>query len=247
MVQNFVAGGAAINQICRTMNADLRVYEMALDEPTADFTEGPALGEATSVRALAYGMMAVEPGIDLLCVGEMGIANTTAASALACALFGGDPGDWVGPGTGVDRDGITRKRDVVAAGIARHRDVLSDPLQVLACLGGHELAGIAGAVLAARLARVPVLLDGFATTAAASVLEVLQPGLLDHCLVGHLSREPAHIRLCERIGKTPLLDLSMRLGEATGAALAIAVVRSAAACHAGMATFAEAGVSSKSE
>jgi len=247
MVKNFVAGGAAINQICRTMNADLRVYEMALDEPTADFTQEPALGEIACARALAYGMMAVEPGIDLLCVGEMGIANTTAASAVACALFGGEPSDWVGPGTGVDSDGIARKREVVAAGLARHRGILDDPLQVLACLGGHELAGIAGAVLAARLARVPVLLDGFATTVAAAVLESLKPGLLDHCLVGHLSKEPAHVRVCGRIDKKPLLDLSMRLGEATGAALAIAVVRAAAACHAGMATFAEAGVSGKSD
>jgi len=245
MVKNFVAGGAAINQICRTVDADLRVYEMALDEPTADFTTAEALGEAACVRALAYGMMAVEPGIDLLCLGEMGIANTTSASALASALFGGDPADWVGPGTGVEGAQLARKREVVAAGLARHRDRLSDPLMALACLGGHELAGIAGAVLAARLARVPVLLDGFTTTVAAAVLEALSPGLLDHCLVGHLSKEPAHARVCRRIGKTPLLDLGMRLGEGTGAALAVGLARAAVACHGGMATFAEAGVAGK--
>ena len=245
MVKNFVDGGAAINQICRTVNADLRVYEMALDEPTADFTQGPALNETACVQALAYGMMAVEPGVDLLCVGEMGIGNTTVASALASGLFGGDANDWVGPGTGVDGDRLARKREVVAAGLLRHRDFLSDPLQVLARLGGHEFAGIAGAVLAARLAQVPVLLDGFASTVAASVLECLKPGLLDHCLVGHLSKEPGHARVCGHIHKVPLLDLSMRLGEGTGAALAIGIVRAAAACHSGMATFANAGVSGK--
>ena len=245
MVKNFVDGGAAINQICRTVNADLRVYEMALDEPTADFTQAAALSETACVQALAYGMMAVEPGVDLLCIGEMGIGNTTAASAVAAALFGGDANDWVGPGTGVDGDRLARKREVVAAGLLRHRDFLSDPLQALARLGGHELAGIAGAVLAARLAQVPVLLDGFTSTVAAAVLECLKPGLLDHCLVGHLSKEPGHTRVCQHIGKAPILDLSMRLGEGTGAALAIGIVRAAAACHSGMATFTDAGVSGR--
>jgi nicotinate-nucleotide--dimethylbenzimidazole phosphoribosyltransferase len=160
-------------------------------------------------------------------------------------LFGGEAPDWVGPGTGVAGDQLARKREVVAAGIRLHRDRLSDPLAALACLGGHEIAGIAGAVLAARLARVPVLLDGFTATVAAAVLAALQPGLLDHCLVGHLSREPAHARVCERLGKQPLLDLAMRLGEGSGAALAIGLVRAAAACHSGMATFAQAGVSDK--
>lgn len=247
MVKNFVAGGAAINQICRTIDADLRVYEMALDEPTADFTQQPALGEASCVRALSYGMMAVEPGIDLLCVGEMGIGNTTAASAVAYALCGGEVGDWIGPGTGLDEKGLIRKRDVVLAGLDRHRDLIDgDPLWALACLGGHEFAGMAGAVLAARLARVPVLLDGFTSTVSAAVLEALRPGTLDHCLVGHLSTEPGHRRICAHIGKKPLLDLSMRLGEGTGAALAVGIARAAAACHNGMATFAEAGVSKKS-
>jgi nicotinate-nucleotide--dimethylbenzimidazole phosphoribosyltransferase len=251
MVQNFVAGGAAVNQICKTVDADLRVYEMALDRPTADFTTAEALGEAACAQALAYGMMAVEPGVDLLCVGEMGIANTTSASALALALFGGAATDWVGPGTGVVGDQLARKREVVAAGVAFHGFQAKegarsgDPLAALAALGGHELAGIAGAVLAARLARVPVLLDGFTATVAAAVLEAVRPGLLDHCLVGHLSREPAHVHVCERLNKKPLLDLGMRLGEGSGAALAIAIVRAAAACHSGMATFADAGVSDK--
>jgi nicotinate-nucleotide--dimethylbenzimidazole phosphoribosyltransferase len=191
-------------------------------------------------------MMAVEPGVDLLCLGEMGIANTTAAAALCLGLFGGTAADWTGPGTGVTGAALARKQEVVAAGAERHRDRRGDPLALLQSLGGQEFAAIAGAILAARLARMPVLLDGYAACAAAAVLHVLQPSLLDHCLAAHRSAEPGHRRLLEAIGKTPLLDLEMRLGEASGAALAIGIVKSAVACHAGMATFAEAGVSGRS-
>jgi nicotinate-nucleotide--dimethylbenzimidazole phosphoribosyltransferase len=243
MVQNFVTGGAAVNQLCQVADADLRVYEMDLDNPTGDFTEGPAMTGEGCARAMAYGMMAVEPGIDLLCLGEMGIGNTTSASALCNALFGGEAADWTGPGTGVAGDALARKTAVVAQGVARHGDMRNDPLELLARLGGNELAAIAGAVLAARMGRVPVLLDGFACTAAAAVLHAAAPGALDHCMVAHRSAEPAHRRLLELLGKKPLFDLGMRLGEASGAALAIGVVRAAAACHGGMATFGEAGVS----
>jgi nicotinate-nucleotide--dimethylbenzimidazole phosphoribosyltransferase len=245
MVRNFIAGGAAINQLCRVVDADFRVYEMALDQPTSDFTAAPALGEAACVRAMAYGMMAVEPGIDLLALGEMGIANTTSAAALCLALFGGETADWVGPGTGVSGERLARKRQIVAAAIAYHRARLDDPLDVLARLGGHELAAIAGAILAARLGRIPVLIDGFATSAAAAVLWRLEPRLLDHCLIAHVSAEPGHRLLAERLGQAPLLDLGLRLGEASGAALAIGLVRAAVACHTGMATFAEAEVPGK--
>lgn len=243
MVQNFVDGGAAVNQLCQVADADLRVYEMDLDNPTGDFTAGPAMSGENCARAMAYGMMAVEPGIDLLCLGEMGIANTTSASALCNALFGGDAADWTGPGTGVAGAALAHKTAVVAEGVARHGDARNDPLELLCRLGGNELAAIAGAVLAARMGRVPVLLDGFACTAAAAVLHAAAPGALDHCLVAHCSAEPAHRRLLERLDKKPLFDLGMRLGEASGAALAIGLVRAAAACHGGMATFGEAGVS----
>ncbi len=246
MVLNFTSGGAAINQLCKNADADLRVYEMALDQPTADFTRGPAMGEADCTRAMAYGMTCVEPGIDLLAVGEMGIANTTSAAALTAALFGGDGAAWAGPGTGVHGAQLQRKAEVIDLGLKRHRDVLSDPLRVLQCLGGQELAAIVGAVMAARIAKVPVLLDGFATTAAASVLYRIDPHALDHCLVAHCSAEPGHRRLLSAIGKAPLFDFGMRLGEASGAALAIPIVRAAVACHSGMASFAEAGVSEKS-
>ena len=244
MVQNFIAGGAAVNQLCKTFDADLRVYEMALETPTNDFTQGPAMDDEEAGRSLAYGMMAVESGLDVLCLGEMGIANTTSASALACALHGGTAADWVGPGTGVAGDALKRKTETIAAGVARHADA-RDPLDILARLGGFELAAIAGAVIAARQARTPVVLDGFACTVAASVLYRIDPHLLDHCLVAHVSAEPGHRKLLATIGKTALFDFGMRLGEASGAALALGVLKAAVACHTGMATFAEAGVSGK--
>lgn len=242
MVRNFAAGGGAVNQICRSVDADLRVYELALEVPTADFTTGPAMADDDCARAMAYGMMAVEQGIDLIALGEMGIANTTAAAALCLALFGGTADDWTGPGTGVTGARRLAKRDTVAAGAALHAGA-GDGLEMLRRLGGFEFAALAGAVIAARLARVPVLLDGFAATAAAAALHAVDPGLLDHCQVAHLSAEPAHARLCAALGKRPLLDLGMQLGEASGAALAIGVVRAAVACHGEMATFAEAQVS----
>jgi nicotinate-nucleotide--dimethylbenzimidazole phosphoribosyltransferase len=244
MVKNFIDGGAAINQLCRAADAELRVYEMALETPTEDFTRAPALDDEECMRAIAYGMAAVEPGLDILALGEMGIGNTTSAAALALALFGGTAEDWTGPGTGVVGAALRGKIETVAVGVERHRD-RTDPLQLLAALGGRELAAIVGAILAARMARVPVLLDGFVVAAAAAVVHRLGDGLLDHCLVAHLSAEPGHRRLLKALGKTPLFDLGMRLGEGSGAALAIPLLRSALACHTGMATFAEAGVSGK--
>ncbi|QJE73219.1 nicotinate-nucleotide--dimethylbenzimidazole phosphoribosyltransferase [Aerophototrophica crusticola] len=243
MVQAFVNDQAAVNQLAKAADADLRVYEMDLEHPTSDFTLGPAMGEAECARAVAYGMMAVEPGLHLLCLGEMGIGNTTSASALCLALFGGNAEDWVGPGTGVDAEGIRRKAAVVAAGLAANPTAATDPFEALRCVGGQELAAIVGAVIAARLARVPVVLDGFACTAAAAVLYKADPKALDHCIVAHRSAEPGHTRLLQAIGKQPLFEFGMRLGEASGAALTIPVLKAALACHTGMATFAEAGVS----
>jgi nicotinate-nucleotide--dimethylbenzimidazole phosphoribosyltransferase len=243
MVQNFVAGGAAVNQLCKAIDADLRVYEMNLEQPTADFVEAPAMSEDDCARAIAYGMMAVEPGLDVLALGEMGIANTTSAAALCQALFGGEAADWTGPGTGVAGAALDRKREVVAAAVEHHREATGDPLDLLRRLGGNELAAIAGAVLAARMGCVPVLLDGFACTAAAAVLYAINPQALDHCVVAHVSAEPGHRRLLDKLGKPALLDLGMRLGEGSGATLAIALLKAAVACHNGMATFADAGVS----
>src|SRR6266571_6611345 len=243
MVQNFISGGAAVNQLCRIIDADLRVYEMSLDTPTGDIVEGPAMSESECARAIAYGMMAVEPGIDALAIGEMGIANTTVAAALCMGLFGGEAAEWTGPGTGIAGAALERKRAVVTAAVARHRPEAGDPFEILRRLGGLEFAAMVGAILAARMGRVPVVLDGFSAGAAAAVLYAADPRSLDHCVAGHVSAEPGHRLLLERLGKPPLLDLGMRLGEASGATLALSILKAAAACHAGMATFAEAGVS----
>jgi nicotinate-nucleotide--dimethylbenzimidazole phosphoribosyltransferase len=246
MVKNFIAGGAAVNQLCRVFDAGLKVYEMNLDTPTGDIAMEPAMSEAECAKAMAYGMMAVEPGIDALALGEMGIGNTTAAAALCAGLFGGDAEMWTGPGTGVAGAAFEAKRRVVGEAIARHRPAARDPFDMLRRLGGLELAAITGAVMAARLGRVPVVLDGFASTAAAAVLYAADQHALDHCVVGQVSAEPGHRRLIERIGQHPLLDLGMRLGEGSGATLALAVLKAAVACHNGMATFAQAGVSGPS-
>jgi len=245
MVANFSSGGAAVNQLARTAGAALRVIPLDLDAPTADFTEQPALGEQDFLDAVATGCAAVTPDCDLVCLGEMGIGNTTAASAIAAALFGGGGARWAGRGTGVDEDGLTRKRDAIDRGLNRHAALLHDPLAVAAALGGRELAAILGATLAARRQRVPVLLDGFVCTAAVAPLAKLRADTLAHALAGHVSAEAGHRMLLEELKLTPLLDLNMRLGEASGAAAAVLLLRAALACHTGMATFAEAGVSDK--
>lgn len=243
MVANFARGGAAINQLCRAADAELHIEALDLDRPTADFTQAPAMTEAEFAAAFARGCRAVPDRADLLCLGEMGIGNTTAAAAVCHALFGGRAEAWVGPGTGVTGRALRHKARVVGRGAARHRQAVSaNPLEALRCLGGREMAAIAGAVLAARFRRIPVLLDGYVCTAAACALEAASPGALDHCRAGHVSAEPGHRRLLAKLGMRPLLDLDMRLGEGTGAVLAAALVRAACAAHAGMATFAEARV-----
>src|SRR5436309_11160289 len=234
MVQNFTAGGAAVNQLCRVFNAGLKVYEMNLDRPTGDIVVEPAMTEEECARAMAYGMMAVEPGIDVLALGEMGIGNTTTAAALCAGLFGGEAELWTGPGTGVAGAALEAKRRAVGEAVAHHRPAARDPFDLLRRLGGLELAAIAGAVIAARLGCVPVVLDGFASTAAAAVLYAADRHALDHCVVGHVSTEPGHRRLLEQIGQHPLLDLGMRLGEAPGATSDYAVLMAAGACPNGM-------------
>ena len=245
MVDNFAAGGAAINQICAANDLALKVYDLALDIPTGDITVEPALDEAACAGTMAFGMESIAGGIDLLCIGEMGIANTTIAAAIFTALFGGDAADWVGPGTGLDAEGIRRKCDVVEAALVTHAGKLGDPLEVLRRVGGREVAAMTGAILAARMNRVPVIVDGYVATSAAAILYAIDKTALDHCLFGHVSAEPAHRRALQHMGKTPLLDLGMRLGEGTGAALAAGIVKAAAKVHSGMATFAEAGVATK--
>ena len=220
MVENFAAGGAAINQICVANDLGLKIFDLALEVPTGDISVEAAMDERTCAATMAFGMEAIAGGTDLLCVGEMGIGNTTIAAAIFYGLYGVSAVDWVGPGTGSEGD-------------------------VLAALGGREIAAMAGAILAARMERIPVLIDGYVATAAAAVLHAINPSALDHCLIGHVSAEPGHMAAIEKLGKTPLLALGMRLGEGTGAALAAGIVKAAAQCHTGMATFAQAGVAGK--
>jgi nicotinate-nucleotide--dimethylbenzimidazole phosphoribosyltransferase len=247
MVANFTAGGAAINQLAKLARADLRVIPIDLDQPTADFTKAPAMTVEEFLHATDIGFQAVPPDSDLLAIGEMGIANTTAASALCTALLGGGESRWIGRGTGVDDDGLERKRTAVAAALRQHAKVLDDPLAVAAALGGRELAAIVGATLAARHHQIPTLLDGFVSTAAVLPLARLEPTILDHCRAGHVASEAGHRQLLLDLRFEPLLDLDMRLGEASGAAIAILLLRAALACHKGMATFAQAGVSGPNE
>jgi nicotinate-nucleotide--dimethylbenzimidazole phosphoribosyltransferase len=241
MVGNFSAGGAAINQLCEVAGASLNVIALDLETPTQDFTKTPAMAKDDLLLALQTGWGAVDPSADLLVVGEMGIGNTTSAAAIARALFGGEAVDWVGRGTGVDSAGYERKIEAVKIGVALH--AVSSGLDVLRCLGGREIAAMAGAMARARALRIPVILDGFICTAAAACLFKINPAALDHCIAGHLSDENAHGRLLENLGKRPLLELGLRLGEGSGGALAINIVKAALACHSGMATFDQAGVS----
>ncbi len=245
MVANFAAGGAAINQLARAAGAKLRVIPLSLDKPTADFTQQPALTEGEFMAAVTAGYDAVSPDCDLICLGEMGIGNTTAAAAIAAALFGGGGERWAGRGTGVDEDGLSRKRAVIDRALTRHAGVLHDPLAVAAALGGRELAAILGATLAARRKNIPVLLDGFVCTAAVAPLLKLRADTLAHAQAAHVSAEAGHRMLLDAMSLKPLIDLNMRLGEASGAAVALQILRAALACHTGMATFAEAGVSDK--
>jgi nicotinate-nucleotide--dimethylbenzimidazole phosphoribosyltransferase len=242
MVANFAAGGAAINQIATWAGAALAVVPLSVDRPTADFTYAPAMIEQEFLDAVHRGYDAVTPDIDLLCLGEMGIGNTTAAAAISSALFGGAE-KWVGRGTGVDDAGLGRKVAAIEVAMKLHGPRLHDPLWAAATVGGRELAAILGATLAARFSGVPVLLDGFVCTAAVAPLARLHPHGLDHCIAAHASAEAGHRGLLAALGLDPLLHMGMRLGEGSGAALAIGIVRAALACHAGMASFAEAGVS----
>lgn len=246
MVANFTAGGAAINQLARMAGASLRVMPLSLDRPTADITIAPAMDEKEFLDAIVTGYDTISPESDLVCLGEMGIGNTTAAAALTAALFGGGGERWAGRGTGIDDAGIARKRAAIDSAISCHAGVLGDPLLSAAALGGRELAAILGATLAARRRRVPVVLDGFVCTAAAAPLKKLRPDGLDHAVAGHLSAESGHRALLKEIDLMPLIDLDMRLGEGSGAAVAVLLLRAALACHSGMATFTEAGVSGKS-
>jgi nicotinate-nucleotide--dimethylbenzimidazole phosphoribosyltransferase len=243
MVANFEAGGAAINALAGAAGLELRVVALELERPTADFTVASAMTEEECLAALSAGASTVAPELDLLVVGEMGIGNSTSAAALCARSFGGAATEWVGPGTGLDTAGVAHKASVVERALLRHGDASRGAFETLRRLGGREIAAIAGAVLRARQVGIPVVLDGFISCSAVAPFAASVPQITEHCLAGHCSAEPGHARLLDKLKLEPLLRLGMRLGEGSGAALAVNVIRAALAVHAQMATFGEAGVS----
>jgi nicotinate-nucleotide--dimethylbenzimidazole phosphoribosyltransferase len=234
MVEACAAGGAAINQVCIAHDLGLKVFDLALDLPTADITVDAALDERGAAATMAFGMEAVME-TDLIAIGDLGVGNSTVAAALGAALFGGKGADWVGPGSGADTAMVARKADAVDRALALHGANLKDPFEALRRVGGREFAAIAGAILAARIERIPVILDGFAVTAAAAVLQKLRADALDHCLLSHASTEPGHRRLVELLGLEPLTDLRLAHGEGVGAGIAAGIVKAAALVCSGLA------------
>jgi nicotinate-nucleotide--dimethylbenzimidazole phosphoribosyltransferase len=262
MVKNFARGGAAISVAAREIGADLEVVDLGtaveladvagvrhlrLGPGTANFVVEPAMTVEQCRAALDAGRASAErarqAGAQLFIGGEMGIGNTTAASALACALLGDEAGRQAGPGTGLDAAGVARKAAVVRRGLDRHGGHLADPFEALRRLAGFEMAGLTGAYLACAKLGLPVLVDGYISTAAALAAERLCPGTAAWFIQSHASAEPGHARLLDALAARPLLDLGMRLGEGSGAAVTVPLLRLACALHNGMATFAEAGVS----
>ncbi len=261
MVENFARGGAGVNVLARHVGARVVVANLGVAAPlaghagiverriapgTRSITKGPAMTREEAVRAIAEGAALVEAAApDCVGTGEMGIGNTTAASALTAALTGGDPAMVTGRGTGVPDDVWVRKVEAVRLALAVNRPDAGDALGVLAAVGGFEIAGLVGVVLAGAARRVPVVLDGFIATAAGLVAARLAPAARSYLIAAHRSAEPGHVRLLEALGLTPYLELGMRLGEGTGAALGIGLLRAALACYREMATFKEAGVSER--
>ena len=262
MIRNFSRGGAAISVLARHLGATLEVVDVgALTDPsalpgvvsnragngTADFRDGPAMTPDQYTMALSAGREAVEraaaAATQLFIGGDMGIGNTTAATAIVCALLGSPPSDVAGPGTGLDRHGVQHKAAVVAVALQTHQGALNDPQSVLMALGGFEIVALTGAFIHAGQREIPVLVDGFTASAAALAAVRIQPGLHPWLFFAHCSAEPGHRGILEALSAKPLLDLAMRLGEGSGAAVAVPLVRLACALHAEMATFEEAGVS----
>jgi nicotinate-nucleotide--dimethylbenzimidazole phosphoribosyltransferase len=264
MVYNFLRGGAAINVLARGAGARVVIVdagvaaEMApadglvagkIAAGTADMSLGPAMTREQARGAIALGARVaqreIESGLDLLACGDMGIGNTTSASAITAVFTGKSPLDVAGPGTGLPPGGVAHKAEVVARALLLNRPVAADGLDVLARVGGFEIGAICGAMLAAAAARVPVVVDGFIATAGALIAVALAPAAVAYMIAGHRSAEPGHDAALARLGLTPLLDLGMRLGEGTGAVLAMNLVDASARIINEMATFSEAGVSEK--
>ncbi len=246
MVSNFKNGGAAINQLCNLANINLKVVPIKLEKPTKDFSEVKAMDYNETIYAMQLGYNSVPKNCDLLILGEMGISNTTSASAISCALFNDmSIEESTGLGTGISKKTLENKISVIRTGLKLHGKKFDRVDQILSAYAGREMAAIVGSVIAARVIGIPVLLDGFISTASAATLILFKKNILDHCLISHLSSEPGHIGILKHLKKKPILDLDMRLGEGSGGAVASLVLQASLVTHNKMATFSEAGVSSK--
>lgn len=239
MLAAYRAGKSTINAFAAVAGASVDAIDVGVGRPSGDIRYEPAMSAARFDEAVDAGRSAVDGlDADLLVLGEMGIGNTTAAAAVAAALGGGEVAAWVGRGTGVDDEGLLRKREAVREAIGRIAGVV-DPLEVLREVGGMELVAMAAAIVAARHRQLPVVIDGYVVTSAAMPLVSMNAAAIDHCLVGHCSAEPGHRRLLERLGKQPLLDLDMRLGEGSGAMAAVPLIAMACAGITEVPTFGE--------
>ena len=259
MVANFVAGGAAISVLAKSLNADFSVVNMGVAHPllteegviqaavgagTADFSEQAAMSTEQCLQALNAGKQQVTATHwQLFIGGEMGIGNTTSATAIYCALLGLLPNDATGPGTGINSQGMILKSQLINCALERHVNKETTVLQVLQRMGGFEIAALVGAYISCAQQGIPILVDGFICTAAALIAIKLNPDVQKWMLFAHKSAEPAHIQALNYLNVRPLLDLSMRLGEGSGAAIAVPIVKSALQLHNHMATFAQAKVS----
>jgi len=261
MVRNFLNGGAGVNVLARHAGCEVVVVDMGVHADlrleglvsrkiasgTANFTRGPAMTREQAERAVVTGIeLALERDFDVIGTGDMGIGNTTPSSAVASAFMDIDPGEITGRGTGVDDEGLRRKTDAIRRGMAKNNPDPKDPLDVLAKVGGFEIGGIAGLIIGAGLKNRPVVVDGYISTAGALVAVALCPPVSDYFIISHLSAEKGHDRIAAFLNKRPLIDLGMRLGEGTGAALAIGIMDGALKLYYDMATFDEAGVDKES-
>ena len=242
MIKIFRNNGAAINQICKTVDSELQIIEMNNNIPTKNFLFEPAMNPQSCLQAILCGFNSVQTGIDLFIPGEMGIGNTTSAAAITYALFGGNVSDWTGTGTGINRETLMQKYRIVQDSVFLHKKYMHDGLDILCYVGGYEIAAILGAIISARLKKIPVLLDGYVSCSAAAILSSMNPTSLDHCQVSHISAEKGHRNQIKKLKKKAFIDFKMRLGEGSGAALMIPILRAAVNCHNGMDTLEKAGI-----
>ena len=243
MVSNFQNGGAAINQLCKVAGSDLQVIPIDLENPTKDITKDSAMKETEFLACINIGINSIDKNSNIIILGEMGIGNSTIAAAINYACFGGSIIDWVGMGTSTSNSILEHKVSVIEKATSINRS--QNPIEILMNLGGKEQAAIFGAVMACRVMKIPVIIDGYICSSSIAPLYLLNDIAIENCIFSHYSREKGHKKLLSIMGKKAILDLDLCLGEGTGAVLALNIIRSSIACHNGMASFTEAGVSNK--